>query len=148
MFLLFSFFFSRFVVLVLKDNKCIEWSHLQCIMRIMTNVKKSLLICEIDKSGKVCEVLVRAVLANQPHPVDVDTRRRRRTKVHDAKVNEEQEEISTTRDDEEVFHNSNNASQVVVLLDEDHDHTAPPATETTIPYRRRRKSSLCHCVIT
>ncbi len=105
----------------------------------MTNVKKSLLICEVDKSGKVCEVLVRAVLANQPHPVDTDARRRRR------EVPEAMEVLldETTVEEEpspraEALSTSNSE-----VLDDDlpnGDHT------TSMPPWRRR--TLCHCAIT
>ncbi len=107
----------------------------------MTNVKKSLLICEVDKSGKVCEVLARAVLANQPHPVDIDARRRRRKKevpdVMEVLLDEtaiEDESLQRVR----TLNNRNSEVLDDGLLNDDH----------TTSIRSWRRRTLCHCAIT
>ncbi len=106
----------------------------------MTNVKKSLLICEVDKSGKVCEVLVRAVLANQPHPVDTDARRRRRREVPEA--------MEVLLDDTAVKEEPSPGAEALsnsnsVVLD---DNLLNGDRTTSMPPWRRR--TLCHCAIT
>ncbi len=107
----------------------------------MTNVKKSLLICEVDKSGKVSEVLVRAVIANQPHPVDVDARRMKRTRKEAPDAMEVLPGESAVEDGSLQRVRTLNNGNSEVLDDEgllNDDHTA------NIPSWRR---TLCHCAI-
>ncbi len=117
----------------------------------MTNVKKSLLVCHVDKHGNVCEVLVRAVLANQPHPLETDARRRRRTAAMRREVPEEAMEVLL---DETTVEGGTEPSRKI----EDHLGTGTnnsEALDNDLPNNRddctrmpRWRRTLCNCIIT